>query len=378
MLGRSAARIALAVFLAMVACRSLWAAPPWNKLVVFKRLEARPDEMYPISDSNGPWMIMATAFTGERAEDQARELIYELRKTYKLPAYSYRKRFEYSKPVKGLGLTPGGEQPLMKYANDKDIIEIAVLVGDYQSVDDPDAQKVLKRLKTAQPKSLANGKASSQSLAGFRELQRKTKEALLPKDSEDLKRGPLGGAFVSTNPLLPNEYFVPKGIDNFVLEMNKHVPHSLLDCPGKFTVRVATFTGHAIILDKKRQEAIEKGQVPKSYLEDAAKNAHTLTVALRQKGVKAYEYHDRSSSMVCVGSFESVGTRREDGKIDINPAVLAIMKQYGAETKVEPGKVPELGKQKNLAGVPFDVQPLPVEVPRRNLSNAYSRTADTR
>ena len=73
-----------------------------------------------------------------------------------------------------------------------------------------------------------------------------------------------------------------------------------------------------------------------------------------------------------------MGTRRDDGRIEINPAVQTIMTQYGADTKVEPGKVPEVGKQKNLAGIPFDVQPLPIEVPRRNLSNAYSRTADMR
>jgi len=152
----------------------------------------------------------------------------------------------------------------------------------------------------------------------------------------------------------------------------------LLDCPGRYTVRVATFTGHSIILDRKRQEAIEKGAVPKSYLEDAAKNAHTLTEALREQGVKAYEYHDRTSSFVCVGSFDSVGTRREDGRIDVNPAVLALMRKYGVETKVEPGKTAEVAKQKSVAGVPFDVQPLPIEVPRHNLSNAYSRSADVR
>ena len=49
-------------------------------MVVFKQLEARPDEMYPITDENGPWMIMAATFSGDEAEDQARELIYELRK----------------------------------------------------------------------------------------------------------------------------------------------------------------------------------------------------------------------------------------------------------------------------------------------------------
>ena len=60
--------------------------------------------------------------------------------------------------------------------------------------------------------------------------------------TDALKRGPMANAFVANNPLLPNEYFVPKGIDKFVVDMNKDVPHSLLACRGKYTVKVATFT----------------------------------------------------------------------------------------------------------------------------------------
>jgi hypothetical protein len=324
-------------------------------------------------------MIMAATFTGEGAEDQARQLIYELRKQFKLPAYSYQKKFVYSKPVKGVGLTPNGEQPLMRYQQGKDLVEIAVLVGDYPAVDDPEAQKVLKRLKAAQPKSLSTepGKTTNQSLANFRELQKKAKAAL-SKNSEELKRGPMATSFVITNPILPPEYFVPKGIDNFVLEMNKSVPHSLLDCPGKFTVKVATFTGHAVILDKKRMEAIEQGRMPKSYLEDAAKSAHLLTEALCKKGYEAYEYHDRTTSIVTIGSFDTVGTQLADGSIEIIPAVQKIVATFGAETKAVPGKISEVGKPKKEAGIPLDAHPIPVEVPRRNLSNVYSRTANLR
>ena len=54
-------------------------------------------------------MIMATTFSGEGAEEQAQELVYELRKEYKLPAYSYQKKFEFSKPVEGKGLDTHGE-----------------------------------------------------------------------------------------------------------------------------------------------------------------------------------------------------------------------------------------------------------------------------
>lgn len=380
MFARSVSWLVLGALIAVAYCHTLAAAPPWAKMVLFKHLEAKENEMYPISDQNGPWMIMAATFSGEGAEDQALQLIYELRKQFKLPAYSYQKKFEFSKPVRGIGLDPQGEQPMMRYQRDKDFVEIAVLVGDYPTVDDSEGQKVLKRLKFARPKSLdvEAGKSTNQSLAGFRALQRQVMQALLPEDSDELKRGPMSNAFVVTNPILPSEYFVPKGVDNFVLDMNKGVPHSLLDCPERYSVRVATFTGHAVILDQKRLDAMEKGQMPRSYLEDAAKSAHLLTEALRKKGYHAYEFHDRSSSIVTVGSFSTVGTRRDDGKIEINPAIHTIMRTFGAETTVEPGKAPEVGKPKKLVGIPFDVQPVPVEVPRRTLSSAYSRTANLR
>ncbi|HEX3728095.1 MAG TPA: hypothetical protein VHV08_17710 [Pirellulales bacterium] len=357
----------------------LAAAPPWSKLVLFKHLEANPDEMYPISEDNGPWMIMAATFTGEGAADQARSLVYELRKDLKLPAYSYQKKFEFSKTIVGKGHDAYGEPRKMRYSRNSDLVEIAVLIGDYPTVDDPEAQKVLKRIKYMQPKALSvDPEETSQSLASVRAIQKQFKAKFLAPDSDDLKRGPMASAFIMNNPYLPNEYFVPKGIDKFVLDMNKNVTHCLLDCPRRYTVKVATFTGHAILLDQKTIAALEKGATPKSWLEDAAKNAHTLTEALRKKDYEAYEFHDRNSSIVTVGSFDTVGTPRSDGKIEINPGVHTIMRTFGAEAKVTPGQTAQVGKPKKLAGIPFDVQPVPVEVPRRNISADYGRTAEFR
>jgi hypothetical protein len=369
-------RFALVLLLVLLAT-PLVATPPWARLALFKRLEADPQEAYPISENNGPWMIMAATFTGDGAMDQARELVYELRREYKLSAYTYQKEFDYTAPVEGKGLNPYGEAPKMRYRRDEDVVEIAVLVGDYPNVDDPEAQKVLKKLKYAEPESLKvkEGEETSQALATLRAFQKQMKKAALPAGSEDLKRGPMGGAFIITNPLMPHEYFVPKGIDRFVEKMNENVPHSLLACPGKYSVQVATFTGHAIIVDNKVQQALDRGEEPKSYLEDAAKNAHLLTEALRKRGYEAYEFHDRSSSLVTIGSFDSVGTRRADGKIEINPAVHKIMLTFGAETKIEPGKAPQVGQPKKLGPIPFDVQPMPVEVPRRAISVDYARAS---
>lgn len=379
MLARGCIWLVLGAAIACGAARPLSAAPPWAKLVPFKRVAADPDEVYPISDANGPWMIMAATFSGEGAEEQARQLIHELRRDFKLPAYSYRKKFEYSKPVRGKGLTPQGEAPLMHYSRGEDVVETAVLVGDYPSVDDPEAQRVLKKLKHARPKSLeVSPDQSHQALANYRKLQAQAKKVLFAKFGESDERGPMGNAFVVTNPLLPHEYFVPKGIDKLVVEMNREVPHSLLDCPEPYTVKVATFTGHAVILDQKRMDEIERGRMPRSYLEDAAKSAHLLTEALRKKGYEAYEFHDRCSSIVTVGSFSSVGTKRPDGKIEINPAIHTIMKTFGAETSIEPGKEAKVGQPKKLGPIPFDVQPVPVEVPRMSISSTYDRAQTPR
>jgi hypothetical protein len=355
------------------------AAAPWSKIIGFRRLAADPTELYPVADTNGPWTIMAATFSGDGAEEQARKLIYELRSEYKLPAYSYQKKFEYSKPVQGKGLTPQGEAPMMRYRQDDDRVEIAVLVGDFMTVDDPQAQQVLKRLKAARPKTLeVDPEKSHQALAMYRGLQRKAKEALAAQGAKTDNRGPMANAFVVTNPILPPEYFVPKGIDKLVLEMNEAVPHSLLDCPGPYTVKVATFTGHSIILDQKKQDAISRGQMPKSQLEEAAKNAHILTEALRKKNYEAYEFHDRKSSIVTIGSFASVGTKRPDGKIEINPQIHQIMKTFGAQASIEPGQTAQVGQPKKLAGITFDITPIPVEVPKVSISNVYERTARAR
>ena len=68
--------------------------------------------------------------------------------------------------------------------------------------------------------------------------------------------------------------------------------------------------------------------------------------------------------MVTIGSFDSVGTPRPDGKIEINPQAHAIIETFGADRKVIPGQAaPQLGKPKVEAGVTLDIQPMLVEAP---------------
>jgi hypothetical protein len=192
----------------------------------------------------------------------------------------------------------------------------------------------------------------------------------------------MGHAFVTKNPLLPDEFFAPKGLDPFVVDLNEDLPYTLLKNPGTYTVKVASFRGAESLAINNKEEAEFESLVGKprtssrsnlAKIDEAAVKASKLTKALREKGVEAYEFHDRTESMVCIGSFDSVGTPRPDGKMEINPAVHRIMQDYGPEQAQDPLGRPgqHALRPRSLAGIPFDAQPIPVMVPKQSLAAAY-------
>ena len=123
---------------------SMAGAAPWDELLTRNRVEADPDKPYTLTEEHGPWMIMACSFSGQRAGEQARELVLELRKRYKLEAYTYRRTFDLGKDVYGRGVNRFGEPPKMQYRRGSEVDEVAVLVGNYRSVDDSEAQETLQ------------------------------------------------------------------------------------------------------------------------------------------------------------------------------------------------------------------------------------------
>lgn len=360
---------------------TLQAAPPWQKMIPFKRIDADPNKSYPLTAENGPWLIMAATFSGEKAQEQAKELVYELRSRYKLAAFTHEVVFDYTKPTEFRGVNRYGSTKKGAYARKKKIDEFAVLAGEFSSIEDPAAQKTLEKLKKASIDCMDLNKRHSEGKKDYRSLG--YLRSLLDSEAEKVKsqkgiaaqqRGPLARAFITSNPLLPKEYFAPKqGVDKFVLELNEDLEHSLLTCPGKYTVKVATFNGH-VEIDQKKIEQLLNGKKMPSRLEQAALMAHTLTLALRKKGFEAYEFHDRFSSIVTVGSFDSVGTPRADGKTEINPAAYKVMVTFGAEKQNALGQqIPGAVQAKTFDGVPCDAQPMLVHVPHRSISADYDR-----
>ena len=355
------------------------AEPVWQRMSLFRRIEADPDQEYVLTEDQGPWLILAVTFLGDDAPQQAHDLAIELRRRYKMPAYTHVMNFDFSKPVNGRLADGFGRPAQMRYRRDEEYQEVAVLVGDFPTIDDPLAQKTLERIKTAQPAALdAKSRPSARPLGIYRELQRQVGAAIdAYKDRDDgsnNQRGPMSHAFLTTNPLLPRDYYVPPGLDPLVIEMNRNVEHSLLDCPGKYSVQIATFKANSVI-DPRQIREIESGtRQLDSQLAEAAQKAHDLTEMLIAKGYQAYEFHDRYMSIVTVGSFDSLGSRRPDGKIELIPQIHRIMETFGPQSASGVAAVGNSGvRPQMIGGIQLDAQPLPVEVPRHSVSAEFAR-----
>ena len=343
-------------------------------LFTLNRVEADPEKSYRLSEEHGPWMVMACSFSGEQANQQAQELVLELRARYKLPAYTYVKEFDFTNGTVGSGLDPYGAPLRMRNRRGNGTVECAVLVGDFPAVDDKKAQTTLKRLKYYNPKCLEldEAKKTSRSLAALRVIQ----QNILKTGNEKKDRGPMGHAFIIPNPLLPKDFFVSSGVDQFTVRLNKDNQFSLLKCPGKYTVQVAHLTGNATI-NQKEIQAIEKGKKMPTLLDKAGENAETLCRALRERGYEAYLLHERYASIVTVGSFDSAGTTRRDGRIDTSPEIRAVIDRFKATRA--PGtpandRNPANLRAKYLDGIniPFDPQPTLVHAPKRSISDDYT------
>ena len=176
----------------------------------------------------------------------------------------------------GRGVDKFGNPRRMRHQNNNAVSEVAVLVGNYTSVDDPNAQRDLKRIKALSLKSL-NSEADKSSRT-FAELRKLHKDLLGKNQTGKNALGPMKLAFITTNPLLPDEYFRPKGIDRFVAQLNEGMKYSLLECPDTYTVRVATFSG-LVAVNPAHIKEIEKNNITSSRLEEGALKAHRLAVA---------------------------------------------------------------------------------------------------
>jgi hypothetical protein len=372
---------------------------------------------YALTQNSGPWLIVAASFTGDGAEKQAQDLATELREKFHLHSYVHEMDFKFKDDSDGGGKY--GANSRRRFRRGDEARELAVLIGDFASINGPDAQQMLAFVKAMEPAALnVDPSQSAQAMAEARRLQ----DAVLEKLGKERKRGPMGQAFFTRNPLLPREYFVPKGVDKFVAQMNEGVEHSLLDNPGRQTIQVATFRGNTILQTSAKEDSATKSfwgghkKDDKNPLIEAAENAHLLAKELRSHGFDAYEFHDRTQSIVTIGAFAQTTQQLPDGRVVAIPEVQKIVQTFDAgfdtpadplspigndsrtqrlveerqhevsaklnnqQAQIVPGMNPKHVKILNGRGknvkveriIPMDIHPQVIEVPKRSVSSAYA------
>lgn len=332
-----------------------------------------------LNEQAGPWMVMCASFVGESADVDAERLAAELQKTGFKP-YLYRKSFDFSQPIEGVfhsanpenvDVLPDGQlvpkRQMMRAARESNNREVAVLIGDFPTIDDNRAQKALRQIKTLQI-DLGAAASHEQMTESFRSNN------LTPTQSEYTK-GALGSAFLITNPMLPDEYFAAGKVDREIISLNQDFRHSLLNNPGIYSVRIATFRGEQTFKpneiveeEKKFFNLLNRRESAKSSkLVEAGLKASVLTKVLRDEGIEAWEFHDRFESYVCVGSFDWLSRENSLGLEENNPDVVALIENYRGSTTSAGGMnnimQPKAHKKLATHGITYDAQPVPVMVP---------------
>lgn len=385
-------------------------ASAWNPFARKKSAAPTVAASQSLVDQSGPWLILATTFSGEGAEEQARSLGEELAAELGVSTYVHEMTFDFVEDGErlGRGVDRYGEPVKMKYRSGESRKEWAVLVGDYPAIDDPIAEQHLASVKQMKPRSLDPAVLgdTAQNYAAIRRAQ----QQVLEERGKQVIEGPMRTAFITRNPVLPEEFFVPKGVDEFVAKLNKGIDHSLLDAPGRYSVKVATFKGRGKLLGatNARSSQARRKRGKDDPLLEAGWNAHLLCEAMREAGWEAYEFHDRQESYVCVGSFDRVESGGQP-----TPEVMKIMRTFGAHfpgpsTPLDNGRSGSVKTQKadqvrqqfnqmftsevgQIAGglnpkyanvtaekgklprpVPFDVHPYVVEAPRRTITSRFA------
>jgi hypothetical protein len=255
------------------------------------KLPTDPIEPYLLTQENGPFMVIANTFKGPNADKYAQLLAMELRSQFGLPAYVLRpKDFPLRSNIRGVPPTanPGINRAmpgLPELSRIKD--EAAVLVGNEKTL--ADSKKLLNHVKRLHPACLdaITGHLPWRKGAGLKFAQ------------------------CTTNPYVPAEVLFQKTPDLMIKKINQG-PHNIYTCPGKYTIQIAEFAGRKqMVTEKQPEKAFSFFELQHSPLAKAADDAERLAEALakdkdvRQTGYVPYVFHDRYSSKVYVGAFNS-------------------------------------------------------------------------
>ncbi len=251
-----------------------------------------PLEPYLLTKENGPFMVMAMVFRGPNAEKMALALCKELRDDFGLPAYILRtKDFPMNHYMRGTpptapSVTMRAITKLPEAVRTHD--EAAVLVGNEKTT--AATEILLNKVKKLHPKCLEH----------------------MPRVYRWRDGGGLSRALRTTNPYVPAQLLYPKAPDPLVIKMNAGL-RSIANCPGRYSLQIAQFSGRSSYdLNPPKGSPTEplfdlRRSPLQTAHDDAERMADKLTKSpeIRRLGQPVFVYHDRTSSRVFIGAFNS-------------------------------------------------------------------------
>lgn len=196
-------------------------------------LPKEPVEPYLLTKDVGPFMVLARVFRGPESERMALALVKELRSEYQLPAFILRtKDYPGKSMIRGVPPTAHSEVKVANIGMPEKIRtfdEAAVLVGNEKTL--ADSEKLLHRVRKINPKCLEG----------------------MPKLY--FWRTGLAYAIRTTNPYAPAQTLYQRTTDKLVVQMNGGL-RSIINCPGRYSMQVAEFTGHPRINSAARNSGL--------------------------------------------------------------------------------------------------------------------------
>lgn len=335
---------------------------PIKRLLNNNNVEADPNKVYHLNEKSGPWLILLCSFKDDpktkigevgkvnetkNAEQKANILVYELRKKFKLNAYVFAGEFKLNlkndlRSDANLRRSDWSIARDRVYSKNGTFVEYAVLVGDYQSPDE--LQNDLDKVRNISPECMFH---------------------MFPQSAG--RGSPFPMPLAVPNPILPASYIAQS--DNslkFIDKFNEKREFSLLSCPRKYTVQVATFTGQVVFRSDANLNSQKNnhlfGNGKRSQLELAEISAEKLCKALRKNGYEAYQYHDQYSSIVTVGGYDYYNL--PDGR-SLRPEIVQIMNNFrGNPIKTGNPAMPYSYTPVKFDGIECDMSPKVIEIPR--------------
>jgi hypothetical protein len=281
-------------------------------------LPTEPIEPYLLTKNNGPFMVLAHTFRGPQAARYAQALAIELRTKHQLPAYVFSLRIQPGHSnIRNVPPTAPREiqsdESVTPPERFRVYDEAAVLVGDCKTIDD--SEKLLYKVKHTHSDVLdglpsifswRKGKGLSRAMLTTNPLVPTQQLYSAQGDSHNLVVKP--GQAVDPSVLIAGFEKVQKPADPLLKRMNAG-PNSVYHCPGPYTLQVAEFMGKTTLDPndpiKRNDNLLKSGK-----LATAADDAETLAASLAKcktldKRYKPYVFHDRYSSKVFLGAFQS-------------------------------------------------------------------------